>query len=114
MKMVKVLDIINRDTAVSTDDGQKVFEAVSSHLFQDRKTEIDFNGIQFMTTAFLNAAIGQLYSTFTGDQLKNQLSLTNVAKEDLVLFKKVVDRAKEYFAAKEDFDNSADNAIYGH
>ena len=114
MEMVKVLGIINRDTAVSTDDGQKVFEVVSSHLSQEQKTEMDFAGIQFMTTAFLNVAIGQLYSTFTGDQLKNQLSLTNVAEEDLVLFKKVVDRAKEYFAAKQDFDNSADNAIYGH
>ena len=42
-------------------------------------------------------------------ELKNE----NVEKEDRSLFKDVIQRAKEYFANKEDFEKNSNNAIYG-
>ncbi|MCV9387428.1 STAS-like domain-containing protein [Reichenbachiella ulvae] len=113
METIKVQSIIERDTAVSTDDGQKVHDQIQSLFSQADVIEVDFSGIQIMTTAFLNAALGQLYSSYTGDVLNSKLKLTHVSETDKVLFKKVVTRAKEYFANKADFDSSANNVLYG-
>lgn len=112
MKLV-VKEIINGDTAVSTDDGDLVFQKINQAFQENQIVELDFQGIYIMTTAFLNAAIGQLYSLYTSEQLNTMLKLVNVADDDRVLFKKVVERAKEFFLNKKGFENSANHAIYG-
>ncbi len=112
MKLL-IKDIIEGDTAVSTDDGDRVYQKLDAAFRNNTPVELDFSDINIMTTAFLNAAISQLYSSFTGDQLNKLLKLVNVEDDDKILFKKVVDRAKEYFANKKDFENSANDAFYG-
>lgn len=113
--MIKLIvkEIINSDTAVSTDDGDKVFKHIDKVLKENKVAQIDFSGIEMMTTAFLNAAIGQLYNHYNSTQLNNFLKLVNVASEDIILFKKVITRAKEFFSNKKSFENSANQAIYG-
>ncbi len=113
--MIKLIvkDIINSDTAVSTDDGDKLFKHINSVLKENKIAQIDFSGIEMMTTAFLNAAIGQLYNHYNSEQLNKSLKLVNVASEDIILFKKVITRAKEFFSNKKRFENSANQAIYG-
>jgi hypothetical protein len=112
--MVLVIkDIIKGDTAVSTDDGDVVYQKIVAILELGNPVELDFSGINIMTTAFLNAAIGQLYSAFTSEQLNSLLKLVNVAADDRILFKKVIERAKEYFQNKKGFEDSANKAIYG-
>jgi hypothetical protein len=108
-----VKDIISVDIAVSSDNGSLVYQKIVESIDSGKEVYLDFSGITMMTTAFLNAAIGQLYSIYTGEQLNKILKLVNVADDDKILFKKVVDRAKQYFASKKDFDDSADNIIYG-
>ncbi|NOX46679.1 MAG: STAS-like domain-containing protein [Chlorobi bacterium] len=107
-----VREIINSDVAVSADDGDLVFAEINKALTLDQAVELDFSGIQILITAFLNAAIGQLYSKYEGEQLNAMLKLTNVANEDKILFKKVVERAKEYFANKREFEDSANAAFH--
>jgi hypothetical protein len=112
--MVLVIkDIIKGDTAVSTDDGDVVYKEIVAILELGKPVELDFSGINIMTTAFLNAAIGQLYSAFNSEQLNSLLKLVNVAADDRILFKKVIERAKEYFQNKKGFEDSANKAIYG-
>jgi len=110
---LNVKDIIGRDTAVSSDDGETIFKKIDEHLKNGDTVELDFSGISLMTTAFLNTAIGQLYSIYNSNQLNSLLKLVNVAPEDTILFKKVIERAKEYFANKKGFEDSANTAIYG-
>jgi hypothetical protein len=112
MKLI-VKDIIGGDTAVSTDDGDVVFQKINDIVKKDEVAELDFSDIEIMTTAFLNAAIGQLYSHYTSDQLNSKLKLVNVADDDRILFKKVIERAKEFFFNKKGFEDSANHAIYG-
>jgi hypothetical protein len=107
-----VRKIINSDVAVSTDDGDLVFAEIDKALTLDQAVELDFSGIQILITAFLNAAIGQLYSKYESQQLNAMLKLTHVANEDKILFKKVVERAKEYFANKREFEDSANAAFH--
>jgi hypothetical protein len=109
---IVVQDIINSDTAVSAEDGDLVFNEIDKAFSKNQKVELDFSGIHILITAFLNAAIGQLYSKYRGQELNKKLTLKNVANEDKVQFFEVVKRAKEYFANKKDFEDSANNAFY--
>ncbi len=115
MKNILIKEIIKGDIAVSTSDGDSIYNLINDYLLNHKKITIDFAGISIMTTAFLNAAIGQLYSNpvYSDDFLNNHLNLTNVEKEDRVLFSEVVKRAKEYFRDKKGFEDSANSVIYG-
>jgi hypothetical protein len=113
LKNIKVVEVINRESAVSSDDGENVFTIISEAIKEGFIVDLDFSNITLMTTAFLNTAIGQLYSIYSSDELNTSLKLKNVAQEDGILFKKVVDRAKQYQANKKGFEDSANNAIYG-
>jgi hypothetical protein len=113
VKELIIKELISRDTAVSSDDGEIIYKAIIECIEKGNIAELDFSEIIILTTAFLNSAIGQLYNTYSSDQLNNSLRLKNVADEDRILFKKVIERAKEYFANKKGFEDSANRAIYG-
>lgn len=110
---MKVIDIINNSLAVSSGEGEKVFSIVADCIDKDEIIELDFSGIDVMTTAFLNSAIGQLYSKFNSDQLNKYLRIVFIDDSDKKLVHKVIKRAKEYFANKEGFSSSAKSAVYG-
>jgi hypothetical protein len=50
---------------------------------------------------------------YTTEFLNEYLKLENVEKDDQVLFKDVIKRAKEYFADKENFERNSNDSIYG-
>ncbi len=113
---ISVKDIISSNFAVSTDDGDKIYALLNSYFSKDEKVVLNFEGITLMTTAFLNAAIGQLYSNnkYSSEFLNNYISLINVDDQDKHLFGIVVKRAKEYFADKDKFDQNSSDSIYGN
>jgi len=115
MEHLVIKDIINSELAVSTEKGNEVFELVDSFLKRKQKVELDFAGIQIMITAFLNAAIGRLYSNkeYTAEFLNEYLKLENVEQDDRILFKDVIQRAKEYFADQKGSEKNSNDAIYG-
>lgn len=113
MKTLRIKDIIRGDFAVTTDDGDSVFKILDGYFEKGEKTILDFSEIYILTTAFLNAALGQLYSKYTSEDIAAHLKLENVNDSDKLLFKTVTQRAKEYFANKEEFEKNAGNAIYG-
>ncbi|MBE9467215.1 MAG: DUF4325 domain-containing protein [Bacteroidetes bacterium] len=102
---INIFEIIGSNVAVSSDAGQKIFNIIDKTLTQDYIANLNFNNINLLTTAFLNTAIGQLYSKYLSEQLKKQLKLSNILYEDKLLLKKVTDRAKEYFKDKKNIDN---------
>lgn len=108
MERIIIKKILNSSLAVTTESGERVYAAIIEPLIDNEAVILDFSGISIMTTAFLNAALGQLYSTdhFTSEFLNDHLELINVQDEDKPLFTMVVERAKEYFRDKEEFKNS--------
>lgn len=113
---VLIRDLIKTNFAVTTDDGNQVFDIVNQNLSNNESIILDFKGINLMTTAFLNAAIGQLYSNkkYSSEFLNSNLKLQNVPEQDKALFGMVVKRAKEYFANKESFERNTSDSMYGH
>lgn len=114
MNSLIVKNIIESDIAVATDAGDKVYNQILSHLSKKQSVVLDFIEIKITTTAFLNAAIGQLYSNenFSSDYLNDNLKVINVQSEDRPLFSMVVRRAKEYFKNKKGFEDSANTVFY--
>ena len=113
IRMVNVKDIIKGDTAVSAELGGLVFDQIYTALKQESSIALDFGGVTLITTAFLNAAIGQLYKDFTSEMLNAHLKIVNVAPDDKPLFNLVIERSKLYFKDKKGFDTAANDAIYG-
>jgi len=111
--IIRIFDEINGDSAISVEDGDNVYKKIDNALSKNLIVEIDFQNIKLIITAFLNAAIGQLYSKYKSEQLNEKIHLKNISPEDVYLFKKVIERAKDYFADKKGFEDSANTAIYG-
>lgn len=58
--VVLVKNYIDGDTAVSYEDGKKCYEDVIKALDKGEKVVLDFGGIDYVITAFLNPIIGDL------------------------------------------------------
>ena len=108
-----ISEVIDATTAIAPSKGESVHERIKNAIEKKETVYLDFRGMELMTTAFLNSAIGQLYSEFKSDVLKDFLKIKWISKSDAVLLKKVTDTAKLYFANPDDFEGSINERIHG-
>jgi hypothetical protein len=104
--IVRAFDVIGSPLGVSSDDGQKVHDKIAPLLREGRKVSLSFDRIETIISAFLNAAIGQLYGEFPEEKIRELFNVRDMAQEDLALLKRVVDNAKLYFANRKEFDQA--------
>ena len=103
---IRVFDIVGSPLCVSTDDGQAVHDKIAPLLREGRRVAVSFANVETMISAFLNAAIGQLYGEFSEESIQKQLAVRDITPQDLALLKRVVENAKSYFENRERFDNA--------
>jgi STAS-like domain of unknown function (DUF4325) len=108
---LSVFEIVGSPLCVASDDGQRVYDRIASALKDDRNVTISFINVSSLTSAFLNAAIGQLYGSFSEDQIRSQLKVKDMQPDDLALLKRVVETAKEYFKDPKRFDKAVQEVI---
>lgn len=60
MKNILIKQFINGDTAVSYEDGKRCQKEIVAGLDKGEKVFLDFDGISYVITAFLNPIIGDL------------------------------------------------------
>ena len=94
---LRIYEIVGGSLCVASKDGQKVFEQIQQALKDGKNVRLSFQNVENLTSAFLNAAVGQLYGFFDSNLLKERLSVTDIEKDDLALLKRVIDTAKQYF-----------------
>jgi len=104
--IVRAFDVIGSPLGVSSDDGQNVHDKVAPLLREGRKVSLSFDRIETIISAFLNAAIGQLYGELPEEKIRELFNVRDMAQEDLALLKRVVDNAKLYFANRKEFDQA--------
>jgi hypothetical protein len=97
---IEVLTLIGSPFCVASEDGARLYEAIYAQLRQDELVEVSFAGVRRLTTAFLNAAIGQAYNEFSEDHIRNHLRVSDLDEKGLSLLKQVVDRAKLFFMSR--------------
>jgi hypothetical protein len=113
VKEINIFEQVGGPAAVSTEDGQHLFEGIHALLEKDAVVSLNFVNIETMTSTFLNAAIGQLYSHYDSPFLQKHLKVKNLTPEDRDIVKRVVERAKQYFKDKENIENPVREAMDG-
>ncbi|HNW81502.1 MAG TPA: STAS-like domain-containing protein [bacterium] len=103
---IKIFNTVGSSSCVAADDGQKVFDLIKEGLRKGQKILLSFQNVEFITTAFLNTAIGQLYRDFDENTIKNSLRVEHLSNDDMVRFKRVTDTAKLYYKNPEKLENS--------
>ncbi len=94
---LSVFEIVGSSLCVASDDGEKVHERIRKAIKQGRSVALSFMNITSLTSAFLNAAIGQLYGEFSEEEIRTKLTVKDMEPDDRVLLKRVVETAKAYF-----------------
>lgn len=96
--------LIEASNAISHSDGLAVYERIKKALRSNENTIISFDGINRVSTAFLNACIGKMVLEGSFDYKMIDRSST----KDLILIKidSVVENAKNYKA----YDKIVDDA----
>jgi hypothetical protein len=108
---LNVFEIVGSPLCVASDDGQRVFDRIASAFKEQRNVTLSFLNVSSLTSAFLNAAIGQLYGSFSEDQIRSQLKVKDMQPDDLALLKRVVDTAKQYFKDPERFNKAVEEVL---
>ena len=87
---INIKNIIEKNIAISTEDGQKVLEAIKEAIDNGEKDiTISFEGIDMLISHFLNESIGKLYKIYPKkwDFLDNNLKFIEIDEDDLLLLK---------------------------
>lgn len=96
-ELVELALLVNGSSCVSSDDGHAVYQRIARNLAARTPVIVSFAGVEDVTTAFLNAAIGKLYGDFSEEEIRDLLCVENAEPDHLALLKRVVDRAKDFF-----------------
>lgn len=104
--IVRVFDIVGGPLCVSAEDGQRVYDKIVPLLREGQKVVLSFEQVETLISAFLNAAVGQLYGEFTEDRIRELIDVRDMGEEDMIVLKRVVDNAKTYFKAPKQFDRA--------
>jgi hypothetical protein len=100
---IKVIDAIGSEVAVSSDDGEKLYELANAALEKGDAVVLDFEGVETLITAFLNAGVGQLYKRDDRASLDERLEYRGLDEDDEEIIERVVEAAKRYYADPERF-----------
>jgi len=108
---IGVVEIVGDTICVAQDDGQRLFEVLNSALTSNQTVALSFSNVESLTTAFLNAAIGQLLRHHDSAFLRENLTFLDLSSEQLRLLREVIERAKLYFSDPERFDAARAQAL---
>ena len=107
---IMVFEVVGSPFCGASEDGQLIYDRVAEALHERCSVDLSFFNVEGLTSAFLNSAVGQLYSRFSEDEIRERLSVSKMEPDDLALLKRVVDTAKDYFSDPDRFERARRNA----
>ena len=112
---LKVAEVAGGPSCVASEDGDKVYRAIVEAIRRGKRVRLSFEGVEDLTSAFLNAAVGQLYKgDLSEEDIRNHLEQPiDASPNDLVLLRRVVERAKEFFKNPAPFEHGV-NSVLGN
>lgn len=108
---ISVYEVVGSHLSVASNDGQKVYDRLETALQEDKSVTLSFHNVSTLTSAFLNAAIGQLYGSFSEEKIRELLQVEDMDSDDLELLKRVVDTAKLYFKDPQRFEREVGDVL---
>ena len=110
---ISVYELVGTRFCVATGDGEKVYRRLEAALRQDQRVLLSFRSVSILTSAFLNAAVGNLYGEFDEGKIRSSLEVEEMTPDDAALLKVVEDTAKQYFEDPEAAERIAQRALEG-
>ena len=110
---INIVNTIGDSYAVEAEEGQKVYDLIKKAFNNGNKVMLSFLNIEMMTTAFLNTAVGQLYSTFSEEKIRELLQVQEISKSGAISLKRVVDTAKLYYKDPDALKRSIEAILEG-
>lgn len=114
MTIIVIDNYVSLHQGITSEEGEPIFNKIIDALSRDDEVTLDFDGMKFLTTAFLNVMIGALYKDYTSEQLQKKLHIKNINEETAARVKKVTDNAKSFYGDQEKFNDMIDSSIYGN
>jgi len=108
---LRLKNILQHDTAITYEDGEKVYALIFQALTEEKKVILDFQGITIVIPAFLHASVGELYKDFDSDFLNNHLTFINIEETYKALLDMTMELAQEYFSNPEAFERAVKNTL---
>ena len=101
---ISLFEVVGSPFCVAFDDGQKVHEHLDAALRANQEVILSFHNVTALTTIFLTAAVGELYGTFSEEEIRSLLKVEDIATDDLALLDRVTRGAKSYFKDPQRFN----------
>lgn len=99
---IRITEVVGSSICVSIEDGNRLHDVIVEAFQKNIPVALSFEGVGRLTTAFLNAAIGQLYNEYAEEDVRARLlPPAGASPEQLSLLKSVVDNAKRFFADRD-------------
>lgn len=109
---LKIYDIVGSPIWVSTEDGQKVYEKITTAFRAQRSVALSFANRENLITAFLNSAVGQLYNgDYGNDFLQEHLTFVDISENDHAMLERAIANAKRYFANRPAYDQAWEDVV---
>lgn len=99
---------------ITSEEGEPIYKKIVDSFLKNEDVTLDFKGVTFLTTAFLNVVIGTLYKDYTSEQLQMKLHVQNINDETIARIKKVTTNAKAFYENEAKFNQSVEEVIYGN
>lgn len=113
MVEIKINDHISLRQGITPEEGRIINNLISEAFSKGENVILDFSDVDMLTTAYLNVAIGELYGTYTSDELKHRLTLVNYSDVTAERIKRVTTRAKQFYDNPDEFGQIVDTSLYG-
>lgn len=114
MTRITIADEVTLNQGVTPEEGQPISDRIYDSIKKGIPVVLDFEGMQLITTAFLNVVIGTLYREFSSEDLRKLLAFENLTEGIAMRIKRVTKNAKSFYENPEQFQDNVDSAIYGN
>lgn len=112
--MKTAIDVANRiknPSALTQEQGDIIYNAIIDAFEKGEIICLDFKNVESMITPFLNNAIGQLYGKYTSEFIKDHLILENFPVSKNSKLNIVINNAKNFYANKKKFTETAKDVL---
>lgn len=109
---IRIIDCVG-DRATDMKQGDEIYKLIMDGFSRQEKVYIDFSDMTTILSTFLNNAIGTLYKDYTSEFLNENLKIENLCKDDLFILKRVINRAKDFYAKPQIVQSVLDENING-
>ena len=96
MKTFKVFDFTGHG-AIAIEHGQRLYRAIHPHILNGELVQLDFTDVEFLTTAFVGIAIGQLLKDIPRQTVDELIKFVSLSEDKHDMIQRVMDRAYKWY-----------------